>query len=40
MPKIQPTELRTLNKLKCPSKNASAPQEIEKKADTRGKDMT
>ena len=35
--KIQPTEFKRLNKLKCPSEDASVPLGREKKAITSGK---
>ena len=35
-PKIQSTELKNLNKLKCPSEDASVPLGKEKKAITNG----
>ena len=36
MPKIQSTELKKVNKLKCPSEDASVPLGREKKAITSG----
>jgi hypothetical protein len=36
MTKVQFTELKKLNKVKCPSKDASVPLEREKKAITSG----
>jgi hypothetical protein len=36
IPKIQSTEFKKLNKLKCPSEDASVPPEREKKAITSG----
>ena len=36
IPKIQSTELKKLNKLKCPSEDASVPLGREKKAITSG----
>jgi hypothetical protein len=36
IPKIQSTELKRLKKVKCPSKDASIPLGIEKKAITSG----
>jgi hypothetical protein len=35
IPKIQPTELKKVNKLKCPSVDASVPLGREKKATSR-----
>jgi hypothetical protein len=37
IPKIQSTELKKLNKLKCPSEDASVPLGRKKKAITSGK---
>jgi hypothetical protein len=36
LPKIQSTELKKVNKLKCPSEDASVPLGREKKANTSG----
>jgi hypothetical protein len=36
IPKTQPTELKKVNKVKCPSEDASVPLGREKKATTRG----
>jgi hypothetical protein len=37
IPKIKSTELKKVNKLKCPSEDSSVPLEREKKATTNGK---
>jgi hypothetical protein len=40
IPEIQSTELKKVNKLKCPSEDASVPLEKERKAITSGEGET